>query len=69
VRTPEHKAAIKIFREWCATNGVVVEPLCGADLVNRIAGALSSRQHTPETPRMRNRRRILAIAHPERAGA
>jgi hypothetical protein len=61
MRTPEHKAAIKIFRDWCQANGVVVELLCGADLVERIAEGIKI-AHQGMSARDRNRSRIKAIA-------
>lgn len=40
--TQAKKTARRIFREWCAHNGIVLEPLCAADLVARIEAALAS---------------------------
>jgi hypothetical protein len=63
VRTPEHKAAINIFRGWCQHHGVVMEPLCGADLVLRIADGIKAGPADPRlAARDRNRSRIEAIA-------
>jgi hypothetical protein len=39
--TPQSKrAAQRVLREWCAANGVAMEPLAAADLVRRIAEAM-----------------------------
>ena len=34
------KIARRIFREWCAANGIVIYPMAGTDLVARIEVAL-----------------------------
>jgi hypothetical protein len=38
--SPAKKLARKVFREWCAANGIVIYPMAGADLVARIEAAL-----------------------------
>ncbi|MDB5617065.1 hypothetical protein [Tardiphaga sp.] len=62
MRTPEHKAAIKIFRDWCQAHGVCIEPLCGADLVSRIASGIKIGVDPRLTARDRNRSPIKGIA-------
>lgn len=39
--TDARKIAGRIFREWCAANGLAVDPLSAADLVARIEAALT----------------------------
>ena len=41
--TEAQKIARRIFREWCAANGIVIYPMAGADLVARIEAALVTR--------------------------
>lgn len=38
--TQARKIARRIFREWCAANGIVVDPAAAADLVARIEAVL-----------------------------
>jgi len=40
--TEAKKMARRVFREWCAANGIVVYPMAAADLVARIEAVLSS---------------------------
>jgi hypothetical protein len=44
--TPSRKAARRIFRDWCAANGLAVDPIAAADLVNRIEAALRPSQNS-----------------------
>lgn len=38
--SPAKKAARRVFREWCAANGILIYPMTAADLVNRIEAAI-----------------------------
>jgi hypothetical protein len=44
--TEARKIARRIFREWCAANGIVIYPMAGSDLVARIEAALTSAKGT-----------------------
>jgi hypothetical protein len=68
MRIPEHKAAIRIVQGWCQAHGIIMEPLCGADLVARMATGIKDGPDPRLAAKARNRSHIASIAHPEGEG-